>query len=70
MAQQQKFEIGDIVFVVSGSPKMTVTFVHEEGSCEVTWFDEQGIEHKSEYMPSALTKENPNTIPPEAFQKS
>ncbi|OGU67259.1 MAG: hypothetical protein A2499_15900 [Stygiobacter sp. RIFOXYC12_FULL_38_8] len=62
------FKIGDVVYLKSGSPAMTVTSLSED-HCHVAWHD-QGKEHTGYYPLEALTKENPNSVPPSGFQKS
>jgi uncharacterized protein YodC (DUF2158 family) len=36
---QEEIKAGDIVELKSGSPKMTVAFVSNDGYCYCTWYD-------------------------------
>ena len=50
-----KFEIGEIVRLKSGGPKMTVTVV-VFGRVGCTWFDEDDNEHRGSYPRAALER--------------
>jgi uncharacterized protein YodC (DUF2158 family) len=38
-----EFKIGDVVLLKSGSPKMTINDMLEDGKVECTWFDNKSI---------------------------
>jgi uncharacterized protein YodC (DUF2158 family) len=50
------FQVGDIVILKSGGPKMTVCGVPSEhtSQCRCQWFDESGELQRSTFPPSAL----------------
>lgn len=55
----QTLETGDVVWLKSGSPSMTVKFVNKQGTLTCTWFvDNEVREHGFEA--EQLTTENPN----------
>lgn len=60
----ENFEIGDLVYLKSGSPHMTVSSKDGE-FCHVEWFDNNQQPKSNRYHSSTLTKENPDSIPPE-----
>ena len=54
-------DIGDIVFLKSGSPKLTVTNVSER-SADVSWISSHGVERHT-FPQACLTSENPFVMP-------
>ncbi|MBN8547163.1 MAG: DUF2158 domain-containing protein [Ignavibacteria bacterium] len=59
----EELKLGDVVYLKSGSPGMTITWV-ENDSCEVSWIDKSGKKHVSQFPKEALTHTDPNAIPP------
>jgi len=57
------FQIGDVVYLKSGSPAMTVNkIIEERGNIECTWFIDNKLE-KNIFVSETLTKENPRPKP-------
>ena len=55
----ENFQIGDIVYLKSGSIAMTIISASER-SCTVVWHDKNGTEQRTSYPPQALTKDDRN----------
>lgn len=47
-------QVGDVVQLKSGGPKMTVTGFDEYGQAQVSWFDKDGKANHGMYMKAAL----------------
>ena len=45
--RNHKFKPGDIVRLKSGSPRMTVNEIHEDGKLGCIWFDISDLKEKS-----------------------
>jgi uncharacterized protein YodC (DUF2158 family) len=54
----ENFNVGDVVRLKSGGPKMTISVVRsdDDGRVETTWFDEKGVERGGVYQPALLKK--------------
>lgn len=55
-----KFKIGDVVWLKSGSPKMTITFVGNSKNqtyYECNWFDDNTVK-RSRFVEATLTDQN------------
>jgi len=50
--------VGDVVFLNSGSPKLTVTEVNENDSVDVTWIDGTGDVNEATF-PGACVSTDP-----------
>lgn len=51
-------KIGDIVYLQSGSPDMTITEIEKEGGatyCVCRWFTDQGVLQQESFPEAALT---------------
>ena len=54
-----EFKEGDVVFLKSGGPAMTITDLNNDTSfCE--WFDKHHAFHSKSFINIALTKEDPS----------
>ncbi|HVO76230.1 MAG TPA: DUF2158 domain-containing protein [Ignavibacteriaceae bacterium] len=56
------FQVGDIVYLKSGSEPMTIQAL-EGNNCRVAWHDSKGIEKLNSYPCQDLTKDNPKKSP-------
>lgn len=52
--ESDDFKPGDVVLMNSGSRKMTVENVHEDGRCDLVWFADERICRASKVAPEAL----------------
>lgn len=73
MADDKKLEIGDTVYLVSGSQRLTVTHVHEgaaDDKVDVTWMHYETQEMRAATLPSAalelVSKRTKSKKPPPA----
>lgn len=58
------FQVGDVVYLKSGGPAMTIVDVDSEtGFSSVAWFVDGKTVERDAFYHSNLTKENPNTKP-------
>ena len=57
----EQFQIGDVVYLKSGSPAMTIIEFKSNGQYKTVWIDGNG-EHFSLYPPAAITKDDPNKV--------
>ncbi len=50
------FQVGDVVQLKSGGPKMTVSVIRsdDDGRVECAWFDDKGVERGGVYQPALL----------------
>lgn len=53
---KRKFEVGHVVFLKSGGPKMTVTGYDASGTVLVTWFNDRQHPHGRAYPEGALRR--------------
>lgn len=59
-----EFKAGDIVYLKSGGPAMTVSWVDtQNGRVTCQWFAEHN-RNEEIFYPETLTKENPSSLPP------
>lgn len=56
------FQAGDIVYLKSGGPAMTVRWVNE-GACLCEWFVNNQDLKGDKFLVTSLTKENPSKKP-------
>ena len=57
-----QFKVGDVVYLKSGSPAMTVEDFFDDGRVQTIWFD--GAETKKQgFQPDVLTKDDPHKRP-------
>lgn len=61
-------EIGDVVRLKSGGPKMTIVSIDESAGASCTWFDRNGKRHESVF--ALATVEVFVARPPEVPKKS
>lgn len=55
-----EFKEGDVVYLKSGGPAMTITEITSNDYVWCTWFDkDQDVQGKS-FIKSSITKNNPN----------
>ena len=59
VSEDETFKVGDVVWLKSGGPSMTVTEVGPMMFCE--WFANNVTSSKS-FPPDALTKKNPKPV--------
>jgi uncharacterized protein YodC (DUF2158 family) len=57
---EEKIEVGDIVYLKSGSPAMTVYLI-DDNYINCVWFDkgQDRVPKYTGFVPKSLTKENP-----------
>ena len=60
----EQFQIGDVVYLKSGSPAMTIVNEPLEKQYTVAWIDSKEKENRKVYPYEALTKNDPNNVPP------
>jgi uncharacterized protein YodC (DUF2158 family) len=60
-----KFKIGDVVYLNSGGPAMTIVNIPDNNLYTVAWIDDKNKEQRSIYPGDAITSVNPDDIPPE-----
>jgi len=61
--KQAEFKVGDVVWLKSGGPAMTVTAIGELTlRCDVKWFTFEEMEGKSSYPAVCLTHEDPDPM--------
>ena len=56
-------KIGDLVWLKSGGPKMTVRRIDDNNKCACTWFDEKKQCEGTFYL-EQLTDQDPNAVTP------
>lgn len=54
-----KFKEGDVVFLKSGGPAMTITELEDDQVSFCEWFDKHHAFHSKSFINIALTKEEP-----------
>ena len=68
-----EFKLGEAVYLRGGSSRLTITHIDNEDrnnvQCDVVWHDKDGIEHRSNYPAASLTRDDPDYIPPAAFNR-
>lgn len=56
----EEFKIGDVVYLKSGGPAMTVSYV-EDNSVEAQWFDEKNKVDFKNFPKATITKTKPGS---------
>jgi len=55
-----EFKEGDVVFLKSGGPAMTITELSDDRESFCEWFDKHHAFHSKSFINTALIKDNPN----------
>jgi uncharacterized protein YodC (DUF2158 family) len=58
MSENAGFEIGDVVGLRSGGPKMTVSEIKGDGKIEAMWFDAENARMTATFPPAVLHKQS------------